>query len=297
MTEQYDQMTDVSPSNIRSARPWHRAIIWPTLFFVGGIGLTGWFLTSTEMGANLLSRREPTPIAIDADRLNQPPAPAPAFDQSTRIAELEARVARAEAAVSNNGGAGSGSSSRINGLVLTFAARRALDRGQRLGPIESELKAQFGATSPHLVAAVSAAAAAPVTLAQIKTEFATLAPSLTSESDGWWSRLTASLSGLVSIRSSTSKSNDPAQLVDHAQKALDAGQVSDALSDVVSLPNRAAAGGWMTKARRYSEAQAALDALEASVFAAPPSPTEVPPPAPVMPSAEAPTQPGSSSTF
>jgi hypothetical protein len=292
-------MTETPLPTSSPARPLRRALIIASLFFVGGIGLTGWFLTRTEIGANLLTQQEPSPLTIDASKLNVPAIAPPPSDQMVRIAELEARVARAEAAVTSGASAGAAPSNRINGLILAFAARRALDRGQALGPVEAELKAQFGASKPHLVAAVVAAAAEPTTLDQIQTEFAAVAPSLSSDDGGWWSRLKAGLSGLVSIRSASTKSNDPAQLLDHAQKALAAGRVGEALGDVVNLPNRSAASAWMNKARRYAEAQRALDALEASAFdgeAVPPPPQIVPPlPAPPVPAA--PDAQGNTGTF
>jgi hypothetical protein len=126
-----------------------------------------------------------------------------------------------------------------------------------------------------------------------------LVPSLSSEGGGWWDRLTAGLSGLVSVRSASTKPNDPAQLLDHAQKALAAGRVGEALSDVVNLPNRSVASAWMSKARRYAEAQRALDALEASAFEgeAVPPPPQIVPPLPAPPVATAPDAQGNTGTF
>jgi hypothetical protein len=280
-------MTEFSPPTARPARPWRRALIIASLFFVGGIGLAGWVLTRTEIGETLLTRQEPSPLTIDASKLNTPESAPPVTDQMVRIAALEARVARAEAAVTAGATASAAPSNRISGLILAFAARRALDRGQALGPVEGELKAQFGTSKPHLVAAVMAAASEPTTLTQIQTEFAALVPSLSSDGGGWWDHLTAGLASLVAVRSASTKPNDPAQLLDHAQKALAAGQVGEALSDVVNLPNRSAASAWISKARRYAEAQRALDALEASAFEgeaiAPPPTLVIPPPSATVP--------------
>jgi hypothetical protein len=296
MTEHDALMTDIPPVSPRAPRSWRPALIMSALFFVGGIGLTGWFLTSTHMGVGLLQREAPSPLPIDATQLNQAPPSPPAADETGRLAALEARMARLETTATTGGAAPS--NGRFNALILAFAARRALERGQPLGPIEDELRVQFGANQPHLLAAVVAAANKPTTLEQIKSEFATVAPSLLAKDEGIWSRLTSAFSGLASVRSADTRSKDPAQLLDHAQKAVEAGRVADAITDVAAMPNRAEASEWLAKARRYTDAQAALDALEASAFSAVP-PVQIVPPAPVP--APAPVAPpessGSSATF
>ena len=268
-------------------RSWHRALLLPGLFFIGGIGATGWFLTSTETGSNLIAPA-PAPIAVDPARISAP-AGTVSPDIGARITDLEMRLARAEAAPASSGGA-SAASDRATGLVIAFAARRALERGQPLGPIEAELRSHFGTATPHLIAAVVAAAERPVTLDQLRTEFDTLSPGLSGTNTGWWARLT----GLVTVRDAAQSPADPVALLNRASAALDAGRVSVAMEAVAKLPGRAAADGWIELAKRYVAADTALSELEASAFKGQAVP--VPPPAIILPEPDI-SEPASAPTF
>lgn len=263
------------PANTAN-RSWRRALLLPGLFFIGGIGATGWFLTSTETGSNLVAPA-PAPIAVDPARISAP-AGTVSPDIGARIADLEMRLARAEAAPALSGGA-SAASDRATGLVIAFAARRALERGQPLGPIEAELRSHFGTSAPHLIAAIVAAAERPITLNQLRTEFDTLSPSLSAGNDGWWARLTS----LVSVRDATQSPADTVALLKQAKAALDVDRVSVALEAVAKLPGRASASGWMELAKRYVAADAALNELEASAFKGKASPVPVATPPIVLP--------------
>ena len=262
-------MTDPTVPSTLPVRSWRKALILPGLFFVGGIGATAWFLTSTETGMNLIAPA-PSPIAVDPARIAAPDAVA-SPDVDARIAALEMRLSKAEALPPGMGGT-SNASDRATGLVIAFAARRALERGQPLGPIEAELHSHFGSTKPHLIAAIVAAAQSPVTLEQLSAEFEKISPGLARNDSGWWAQLTGSLSALVTVRDSARVSDDPATLLISARSALDAGRVADALEQVAKLPGRAAANEWMAMAKRYVAADAALDALEASAFEGVPAP-------------------------
>ena len=273
-------MTDpiqISPPSSGPSRSWRRAIILPILFFVGGIGATAWFLTSTDTGSGLIAS-PPPPIAVDPSRIAAAANP-PSADVAARIAELETRLARAEAAPAGQGG-GSTASDRVTGLVIAFAARRALERGQPLGPIEAELQAHFGASQAHLVAAVAAAAQRPVSLDQLRTEFDKISPSLSGSSDGWWARITGGLASLFTVRDAAQPSSDAATVLKRADAALEQGKVATALEEVAKLPSRAAANDWIDLAKRYVSATTALDALEASAFKGEATPA---PPAIVLP--------------
>ena len=255
-------MTDISYSQ-PSRRSLRSRLILPGLFFVGGVGLAGWFVTSTETGRNLIAPPPPA-IAIDPAKLAQPSIAAPAPDVAARIAELEARVARAEAAP--GGALATGASDRATGLVLAFAARRAIERGQPLGAIEGELKSYFGESAPHLIAAVSSAAKQPVTLEQLRSGFEQITPALTEGGANWWSRLTGGVASLISVRDAADKPEDAKTIIARAKAAMDRGNVAAALAEMGRLPNAGATSEWMASARRYSEADKALAALEARAF-------------------------------
>ena len=71
---------------------------------------------------------------------------------AAHIAELEARLAN----VDTSSRVASGFATRAEGLMVAFAARRALDRGLSLGYVEDQLRLRFAAAEPEAVATVSA---------------------------------------------------------------------------------------------------------------------------------------------
>lgn len=264
-------------------RTLRNRLLLPGLFFLCGIAATGWFALNTETGQSLLAPTQPTPaLTVDPARLTQPVSASPPADVAARITELEARLARAEAST-GLGTASAQGSDRATGLLLAFAARRALERGQPLGPIEGELKTHFGEGAPHLVAAIASAAKQPVTLDQLQSEFETVSATLTEGGDKWWTRVTNGVANLVSVRDAAEAPESPKTIVARAGAALDRGAVARALSELEKLPNARLAADWMAKARRYSAADAALNALEAKAFEGPPpAPIEA---APILPPA------------
>jgi hypothetical protein len=204
------------------------------------------------------------------------PPPAAADD---RIAALEARVDL----LSRVTAADTGSSSRAEGLLLAFAARRALDRGLALGFVEGQLSNHFGTRQPRAVAMIIAAARQPVTLDGLKSELATLAPTLAGNGpdEGWWDGISRSLSGLFIVRQADAPSTAPTERLTRAGDAIALGRVDQALAEVARLPNRDLAADWMAKAKRHVEAYRALDLLEAAAIV---GPVEAPPaPAIVLP--------------
>jgi hypothetical protein len=264
-------MTDFSVPQTPPRKSWKRALALPVLFFVGGLGAAGWAVTQTEWGASLLSPA-PAPITIDASKLaanGQVPPVTP--DVNARIAELEGRLARAESSGGpvSTSAASTSASQRVNGLVLAFAARRALERGQPLGAIEADLQSYFGTSQPHLLAALSTVAKQPVTLAQLIGEFDALSPALSGRQGSMWDRVTGAMASLAALRKADQATTDPARIFATAKASLLSGNVAAALEQVSQLPARGQATDWMIKAKRYAAGQAALDSLEASAFVQP----------------------------
>jgi hypothetical protein len=196
-----------------------------------------------------------------------------------RIAALEARVAQLSQAIAT----GSGSSTRAEGLLLAFAARRALDRGLALGFVEGQLSNHFGTRQPRAVAMIIAAARQPATLDALKSELDALSPRLVGNGpdEGWWDGISRSLSGLFIVRQADAPSTAPAERLARASNAIATGRVDQALAEVARLPNRDLAADWMAKAKRHVEAYRALDLLEAAAIV---GPVEVaPPPSIILP--------------
>ena len=267
------------------------------LAFLAGLVLAGWVLARSDTArAWLLGAPQPVPTAPEV--LASPPDPAPdtlpvarsgaALDPSMaaaldeRVVEIEGRIDR----VGERANAAGANAARAEGLLIAFAARRAIDRG--LGYIEGQLRERFGAAQPQAVATVIAAARAPVTLDDLQLGLDDLAPTLTSGlgESGWWASLRDELASLFIVRRAGTPSPVPAERLRHAKRLLEAGQVDKALVEVARLPGQAKAQGWMAQARRYILTRRALDVLETAAILTPRAalgpPPLLPEPAPPM---------------
>lgn len=186
---------------------------------------------------------------------------------SAKVSALEQRLAE----LNQQANAASGQATRAEALLLAFAARRAIERGQPLGILENQLRVRFGADQPGAVDRVIAAAAHPVTLGSLAEEFAALEPRLTgaSREGGTWTWISAQVSSLFVIRHDEGPDATPASRRDHARLALAGGRVDAAISDVEHMPGKDAATEWLAHARDWVSAQHALDQLETAALLLP----------------------------
>src|SRR3546814_12596719 len=70
----------------------------------------------------------------------------------------------------------SGNATRAEGLLIAFAARRALDRGLSLGYLEAQLRLRFGDDQPNAVKTIIDTARDPITLEQLRSKLDPMAP-------------------------------------------------------------------------------------------------------------------------
>jgi hypothetical protein len=236
------------------------------LAFVAGISVMAWGLSHWEAGRAWLFGQAAGSAVPAISYTPQVAATAPdalpvhpVTDVSARVTALEARLARVEA----NGGA-DGGSFQSEGLLLTFAARRALERGNGLGTLEGLLSQRFEARQPGAIATVIAAGRQPVTLEQLRKGFEAAIPALTGKGTdaGWWQSFTGAMSGLITFRNANEPTTDPAIAVAHAAQLLEQGRVDLAVAAVSRLPDAPKAASWTEAARRYLAADRALDVLE-----------------------------------
>lgn len=258
----------------RRSRPFLTALIVAGLAFVAGASAVGYAVRYWDQAAALLTGEEPagaTPAR--AVRVATPPPPAPAVAEedsgelADRLSELEHRVSAVDARASR----ASGNASRAEGLLITIAARRALDRGVALGYLEALLREHFGGTQPDAVATVISAAHQPVTLDELQTGFAEIAPMLAAAPPGesWWQGMRRELAGLVVVRRAETPSAAPSDRIARARASLATGRVDLALAEVARLPNRGDADAWIAKARRYAIARSSLDRIETAALLQP----------------------------
>jgi hypothetical protein len=233
-----------------------------------GAGAATWGLAHYHSAARLLGV---TPTVAQAPaRIVQQPAAAPAPPEplqpgdQQKIANLEQRLARVESATQQ----AQGSAGRADGLVIAFAARRAIDRGVALGYLEPMLTARFGPEHQQAVATVITDAHQPIRLNDLITEYEGLGPKLRSggPSDSWWTGFKREFGTLIEVHRAGRPPSSPEARYTRALQLLSGGDVDDALAETMRLPGAAAGAGWTANARRYIAAHRALDELETAAL-------------------------------
>jgi hypothetical protein len=263
-----EEPTVYSTSNARKPRSLRALLLIIALAFIAGISVMGWALSRWDAGRHWLLGTPQLSNAIPAIAVTptlNPAIPAVSMtDTAQRLAQVEGRLATLEA----NTATGGGSSARAEGLLIAFAARRALDRGLALGYVEGMLSQHFGDSQPRAVATIIAASQEPATLDQLETGLVTLTPALSGSApnQGWWEGFKQSVAGLFVVRKQGSTSPLPDVRLAQAQRLLENGRVDLALAEVARLPSRDKAAAWMAMARRNVEAHRALDLLEAAAI-------------------------------
>lgn len=197
-------------------------------------------------------------------------------DATARLTALQQRLAELGAQTS----AASGQATRAEALLVAVAVRRALERGQPLGMLETPLRLRFGTSQPAAVDQIVAAGQKPVTLSALTEEFVRIAPRLTNgpANEGTWDWLTREIGAMFVIRHDDMPSPAPESRVARARMALAGGRVDLAMAEVERTPGHEAASDWLARARDYEASQRALDQIESAALTAPAPP---PMPAPV----------------
>lgn len=184
-----------------------------------------------------------------------------------RISEMEQRLARIDVQAD----AAAGNAARAEGLLVAFAARRAIERGDRLGYLADQLKMRFGTAEPDAVQAVLAAERDPVTLDQLLAQLDGLAPRLgqgraNEDTFAWLSR---EMSQLFVVRREGAPSPAPERRLERARQFLESGRTEAAIAEVRNLPSADRAGDWLANAERYAAAQRGLERIEAAAILEP----------------------------
>jgi len=181
-----------------------------------------------------------------------------------RIAELEQRLARLGAQAD----AAAGNAARAEGLLIAFAARRAIERGDRLGYLADQLRMRFGVAETDAVQAVLAVDRDPVTLDQLLARLDGLAPQLGEDaaSQGTFDWLWGELGELFVVRREGAPSPAPVRRLGRARLFLESGRTEAAIAEVRNLPNAGSAADWIDDAGRYAAAQRGLKRIEAAAI-------------------------------
>lgn len=256
----------------RRRGPW---LLLGLLFaFAIGVGATIWAMPTLErwwQGADrATSAAIRQPLAV-ASRVPLPYAPPLNADAARlvdmRVAQLEDRLNR----ITVEAQAASSNAARAEGLLVAFAARRALDSGTPLGYVEGQLRLRFGQAQPRAVATIINAAREPVTLIDLRAGLLAVSDQVTRNPSNasWWDALEQEAKALVTLRKTTTPSPRPQAALERALRYIDAGRVSNALAEVEQMPGKAVAARWTEYARRYQEARRALDLIETAAILEP----------------------------
>lgn len=285
----YDPVTGLE----RQRSIWSRLAL-PMIAFVLGLAAMGWMLARWQTAAMFLGvAPEPAPPAPIVRTAPQPvpaqpqpqAAPTPALAEGEQRLvidpETQRRVTRLEqrlGELDNASRAAVGNADRAEGLLVAFAARRALDRGVQLGYIEHLLRQRFGQTQPQAVGMIITGARQPVTLQELQRELEEIGPHLAASgpNQNWWSAFKRELGSLITIRREGTQSTIPSERLRRAYAHMSAGEVNFALVEVLRMPGREQARAWVQKARRYVAARSALDAIETAALLDPVNPPQPP---------------------
>ncbi|NVD43560.1 hypothetical protein [Qipengyuania atrilutea] len=178
-----------------------------------------------------------------------------------RLAAAEQRLARLDLQME----AASGNAARAEGLLIAFASRRALQRGEQLNYLADQLRVRFADRQPNAVNTLIQFSQDPVTLDELLARLEGLAPELERSSDEpSFERIKRELSSLFVIRRDQTPSLMPQRRLRRARLFLESGRVEPAIEEVRKLPGAERASGWINDAQRYAAAYQALDLLEAT---------------------------------
>ncbi|HEX8062118.1 MAG TPA: hypothetical protein VF535_02780 [Allosphingosinicella sp.] len=283
---------DYEPGRViaKPRRPLWALLALPLVAFLAGLAAMGWLLARWGTAAAFLGiapvppatvGQTPQPMTVEREPALATPAEAPAGERLVIDPETTRRVNRLEerlALLDLQSRAAVGNADRAEGLLVAFAARRAIDRGVALGYIETLLRQRFAATEPEAVATVLTVARAPVTVQSLQKQFQEVSPHLSGggQSQSWWGAFKTEMAGLVTIRRENTPSTQPAERLRRAGQSLEAGQVEVALLEVLRLPGHERADPWIANARRYVASHRALDRLESAALLEPRAPAVQP---------------------
>jgi hypothetical protein len=267
-------MNDIAPSRPEPARQLNMTAtvgIALATFVVGLLiaGLIAWRLIPSEPVAQpQIAAVVPPPATkvILAPPIATDPASLSARQQmlAAELSALEQRTAAVTGEAANS----YGNATRAEGMMIAFAARRAIDRGLGLGYLEQQLKDRFGTTQPNEVAAVIDASRHPLTLEDLRLGLDQIGPQLAlgPAGDGWAGAFVRMLGSLVVIHPRNAPSPVPGERLARVRRLLAQGQVEAAVEEVRRMPGASQSTAWVDGAKRYVAARRALDTLEAAAL-------------------------------
>lgn len=286
-----------SASQSSKKRPWQSKLIFSCAAFFCGVGVTVYSLSHWQPARMLIAPASVSNSQQVSEKAAQLPPqlplsgnpqpqngtlPLPQIDPSNAnvtasLDALNGRIDRLENRiddVSKETKAAIGDAGRAESLLVAFAARRALNRGQPLGYLEGLLQSRFGNSQQQAVSVILNASRQPVTLEQLIAGLVSLKADLLKpdKQQGWLSYFRQFFSNLFVIHRHGEVSTMPSEQLDEAIRFLNNGNVDGAVGNISKLPGARYAQNWLVAAKRYALARNALDILETSALLSPDQP-------------------------
>jgi len=268
-------------------------LIAAALSFLLGGGLVGyvvWYNSSENspgndaVGEPAVTAASPTPLAPPSAVISPSPTPltealeAETPEQTveavTRVAEqqggLDQRLAAAEQRLTRldlQTQAAAGNAARAEALLIAFATRRLIERGDELGYLADQLRLRFGDERPNAVNTIISFSRSepPIRLDTLLARLEGLGPQLQETSEGpSWEALQRELGELFVIRRESTPSSQPERRLERARYAMEQGRYRSAIEEVKAMPGAARAESWITDAERFAAAMDALENIEAA---------------------------------
>lgn len=192
-----------------------------------------------------------------------------AVASETNDANLLARLDALAAEVARTSNAVVETDARTRDLFLLSVARRMLEAGRPLTPIESAIETRFRDRDGAAVEALAAWSSVPQTRRTLRGRLDSIAELPPPEAAGsWWERLKARLSGLVTVRGERPETADSRALMEQARTAMAAGDVELAVSALAQGDWPPPIRQWVEDARILVAAEQALERLETDALEA-----------------------------
>nr|WP_255698840.1 hypothetical protein [Yoonia sp. I 8.24] len=191
------------------------------------------------------------------------------IDDMTNIAETQLEAARAEAAAIEENAALAARNAA--GRAALARVQSGLETGAPLGAALGDLEAALGQSAPEALLAVQDGVPTLLNLRETyadaaRTALATArAEGVSGEDTGGFG---AFLRDQFDVRSTAPREGDDADaILSRAGAAIDAGRLSDALTEIAGLPEvaRAEMSDWLSQAEMRAAAQSAIDLLSTTL--------------------------------
>ncbi len=269
-----------TPAEGRGRSAW-RQLLAPLLAFALGAVIVGWLGWNGYL-SSLLPKVQETPPETVLDestaKIASPTATqvieATTEDQLKAVGLVEGRLAMLEDRLSRlnlQANAASGNAARAEGLLIAFATRRMVDRGEPLRYLSDQLRLRFANAQPRAVGTIIEFSENPVTIDELTARLEALSPQLTKDSaeQSLWSAITGELSEMFVLRRDSSNVMTPEARIKRARVMLTARRIPEAIEQVELLPGAGAADKWIVDAQRFTEVQSALDLIETAAMLEP----------------------------